>query len=67
MCVSKVNEKVLDEAREIAKMKGFSDLNEFLSQAIRESLKTEKRWRGGAFGRRKRLGKARIVSDVPTQ
>ncbi len=65
MCASKIDERVLDEAREIARRKGFSDVNEFLSQAIRESLKAEKRWRGGAFGRRKRLGRARIVSDAP--
>ena len=67
MCASKIDEKVLDEAREIAKLKGFSDVNEFLSRAIRESLKAEKRWRCGAFGRRKRLGKARIVNDTPSQ
>ncbi|MFQ5887797.1 MAG: hypothetical protein ACE5HY_03780 [Candidatus Hydrothermarchaeales archaeon] len=65
MCASKIDEKILKEAREIARMKGFSDVNEFLRQAIKESLKTEKRWRGGLFGKRKRLGKARIVSDAP--
>lgn len=65
MCAYKISEKVLEEAKEIARMKGFSDINEFLSQAIRESLRAEKRWRGGAFGRRRRLGRARIVSDAP--
>jgi hypothetical protein len=64
MCASKVDEKILKEAREIAKMKGL-DVNEFLSQTIKESLETEKRWRGGFFGKRRRLGKARIVEEVP--
>ncbi len=65
MCASEINEKILKEARQIARVKGFSDVNEFLSQAIKESLKTEERWRGGFFGKRKRLGRARIVQDVP--
>jgi len=46
-------------------MKGFSNVNESLSQVLKESVKTDKKWRGGFFSKRKRLGKARIVSDAP--
>ncbi len=67
MSASKIDEKILQDAREVARMKGFSNVNEFLSLVIKESLKSERRWRGGAFGRRKKLGKARIVSDAPSR
>ena len=65
MCASKIDQKILNEAQAIARMKGFSDVNEYLSQVLKENLKTDKKWRGGFFGKRKRLGKARIVSDAP--
>ncbi len=63
MCASKIDKKILDEAQAIARMKGFSDVNEFLSRVLKDSVKTK--WRGGFFGKRKRLGKARVVSDAP--
>lgn len=65
MCASKIDDKLLKEATEVAKLKGFSDVNEFLRQAIKENLKNEKKWRSGLIGKRKRLGQARIVGDAP--